>query len=72
MVGAKHQDHLLETLKQLSHEQTVIDLQTKDEELEREVNRLKGELKEEKKANMVVVNKLNDSLDLVRKLKGYI
>ena len=49
-----------------------LDLQTKDEELEWEVNRLKGELVEEKKANVVAINKLNDSFDLVRKVKGYI
>ena len=52
---------LLESLEQLPHEQTIIDLQTKGEELEREVNRLKRELEEEKKANVVAVNKLNDS-----------
>ena len=72
MVSVEHQDDLLEMLEQLPHEQIVIDLQTKGEELEREVNQLKKELDEEKKANVVAVNKLNDSLDLVRKIESYI
>ena len=72
MVGVEHQDDLLETLEQLPHEQTVINLQTKSEELEREVNQLKAELEEEKKANVVAINKLNDNSDLVHKIKGYI
>ena len=72
MVSMEHQDDPLETLEQLPHEQTIIDLQTKGEELEREVNRLKGELKKEEKAKVVAVNKVNGNLDLVRKIKGYI
>ena len=47
-------------------------MQAKGEELEREVNRLKKELDEEKKANVVAGKKLTDSLDLIRKIEGYI
>ena len=72
MVGAKNQDVLLETLEQLPHEQTIIDLLAKGKELQWEVNQLKEKLDYEKKANGVAVNKLNDSLDLICKIKGYI
>ena len=37
-----------------------------------EVNRLKEELEDEKKANAVAATKLSDSLDLIRKMEGYV
>ena len=72
MVGADDQDNLLEALEELPHKQTVIDLQVKGEKLQMEVNRLKEELEDEKKANVVAATKLSDSLDLICKMEGYL
>ena len=41
MVGAKHSELLMQKLKQIPHDQNVINLKAKGEELQREVNRLK-------------------------------
>ena len=72
MVDTEQEDDLLEKLEQLPHEKTVIDSQSKGEEVQWKVNWLKKELDDEKKANVVAVNKLNNSLDLIRKIQGYI
>ena len=47
-------------------------MQAKGKELQWKVNQLKEELDDEKKANVVAVNKLNDSLNLICKIEGYI
>ena len=54
------------------YKQTVIDLQVKGEKLQMEVNRLKEELKDKKKANAIAATKLSNSLDLIRKMEGFI
>ena len=68
MVGTDDQDNLLEALKEVPHEQTVIDLQIKGEKLQMEVN----QLKDEKKANAIAATKRSNSLDLIRKIEGYV
>ena len=72
MVSTEDEDVLLGALKELQYVQTVIDLQSETEELQMEVNRLKEELEDEKKANVVEATKLSDSLDLICKVEGYI
>ena len=75
MVGGNDQDNLLEVLEvleELPHKQTIIDLQVKGEKLQMEVNRLKEELEDKKKANAVAATKLSNRLDLIRKMEGYV
>ena len=72
MVGVDDQDDLLEALEELPLKQTVIDLQVKGEKLQMEVNRLKEELEEEKKANAIAATKLSNSLDVIHKMEGYV
>ena len=69
MVGAEGEDSLLETLSEMSQKQAVIDLQVKNGKLEEEKKWLKEELEDEKKANTTAATKLNESLDLIRKME---
>ena len=70
IVGAKGEDTLVETLKELPQKQAVLDLESKNAKLKEEVKRLKEELEDEKKANSVATTKLGESLELVRKMEG--
>ena len=72
MVGANGKDQLLEALDELPHKQAVLDLEEKDKKLQEEVNQLKDELEDEKKTNVVAATKLSKSLDLIRKMEGYV
>ena len=72
MAGAEDEDSQLETMKELLCKQTVTDLQEKGEKLQREVKQLKQELEDEKKAHFVAATKLSESLELIRKMEGFI
>ena len=63
LVGAEGEDTLIKTLEGLLQKQTISDLKKKN-------NKLKEELADEKKANLVGVVKLAESLELVRKMEG--
>ena len=72
VVGMEDEDCLLETLKELLQKQTITDLKEKNEKLKEEVKRLKDKLEDEKKANAVAATKLNESLELIRKVEGVV
>ena len=65
MVGMEDLDQLLQNLELLPHQQIVTDLEIHMEELKGKINRLKKELNDEKKANLMAVNKLNENLDII-------
>ena len=65
IVGVEREDTLVETLKELSQRQAVLDLESKNTKLKEEVKRRKEELEEERKANSVAGTKLGKSLELV-------
>ena len=62
----------METLKELSKKQAVLNLESKNAKLKEEVKRLKEELEDERKANLVAATKLGESLELVRKIEGLV
>ena len=72
MVGADNLDQLLPKLEQLPWPQTVIDLEAKVGSLQQKVNRLKYELQKEKANSQFAINKMNKSLEFIKKIKGYI
>ena len=71
-VGAEDQDSLLEVLEKLSSKQIVADLQGKNEKLKEEVKRLKEELEDERKANIVAATKISESLEIIWKMEGVV
>ena len=72
MVRTEREDTLIETLEELSQKQTVINLKAKNHKLKEEVKKLKEELEDKRKANATATTKLNESLELIRKMEGVI
>ena len=69
IVGAEGEDILVETLKELPQRQAVLDLESKNAKLKEEVKRLKKELEDKRKANLIAATKLGESMELVQKME---
>ena len=72
LIGAKGEDILIEMLEGQPEKQTVNDLKEKNHKLKEEVKKLKEELADEKKENSVAAIKLGESLELIRKMEGWL
>ena len=72
VVGAEGEDTLVETLKELPQRQVDLDLESKNAKLKKEVKRLKEELEDKRKANLITATKLGKSMELVQKMEGVV
>ena len=69
VVGAEGEDTLVETLKELPQRQTVLDLESRNAKLKKEMKKLKEELEDERKENSIGAAKLGESMELIWKMQ---